>query len=143
MPSANSGNAAKGKEFQQLASDALSGYFGVQFALNVPISIGDPAKNHKFDLVSVGGKYVGECKCYGWTETGNMPSAKMAFMNEAVLYLSLLPSETKRFIVMRKDTHSKRSETLADYYYRTYRHLLNGIQILELDVDAGTVRIIG
>lgn len=143
MPSANSENPAKGRAFQELAREVLSEHFGVQLSIDAPMGIGDPEKNHNFDLASADRSCVGECKCYGWTETGNMPSAKMAFVNEAVLYLSLLPSQTKRFVVMRKDSHPKRSETLAEYYYRTYRHLLYGIQILELDVDARKVRLLG
>lgn len=143
MPSANCDNPAKGKKFQELAREVLSEHFGIVFGIEVGMPIGEPQKNHNFDLASADRTCVGECKCQSWTETGNMPSAKMAFVNEAVLYLSLLPSQTKRFIVMRKDTHPRRSETLAEYYYRTYRHLLYGIQILELDMDAATVRVIG
>lgn len=144
MPSANSENPAKGRAFQELAREVLSAYFGFSLDTEVSMPIGDPPKNHSFDLASADRTCFGECKCQTWTQPkGNMPSAKMAFVNEAVLYLSLLPPQTKRFIVMRKDTHPKRSETLADYYYRTYRHLLYGIQILELDVDAKTVRLLG
>lgn len=142
MPSANCENTAKGKDFQVRASDALYAHFGIRFALEVPIAIGRPAKNHYFDLVSNDSKFVGECKNFCWTETGKMPSAKMASLNEAVLYLSLLPSETKRFIVLRRDTrdtHEKQKESLAEYYYRTYKHLLDGIFIIEFDVETGHI----
>jgi len=86
---------------------------------------------------------MGECKNYSWTETGNIPSAKMGFVNEAVFYLSFLPPEIVRFVVMWKDTHPRRRESLADYYYRTYHHLLNGVLILEVDMGSGKLREIG
>lgn len=44
---------------------------------------------------------------------------------------------------MRKDVHPRRDETLADYYYRTYRHLLQGVLILEIDLENDTTRKIG
>ena len=54
------------------------------------IPIGDPAKDHKFDIVSGDNSIAIECKCYTWTVTGNVPSAKMGFTNEAAFYLSFL-----------------------------------------------------
>lgn len=86
---------------------------------------------------------VGECKNYSWTEAGNMPSAKMAFVNEAVFYLTFLPPGTQRFVAMRRDDHPVRGESLASYYYRTYRHLLSGVFIVEIDITTGTLREIG
>ncbi len=71
--------------------------------MDAPIPIGRPAKGHRFDLVSEDGRYVGECKNYSWTEGGNVPSAKMGFINEAVFYLSWLPKSASRFVVMRRD----------------------------------------
>lgn len=76
-----------------------------------------------------------ECKCYTWTDGGNIPSAKLGFLNEAAFYLSFLSEECKKYIVMKKAEHPGREETLAEYYYRCYGHLLkrNNIQILEFD----------
>lgn len=140
MPTDNSLNPGKGELFQKKTAEILSTYFGVEFQLDYPIAIGNPPKNHRYDLVSSDMRYVGECKNYSWTETGNVPSAKMGFINEAVFYLSFLSPEIIRFVVMRKDTHQKRKESLAEYYYRTYQHLLNGISILEVDITLGTLR---
>jgi len=139
----NSLNTGKGRLFQERAAKILGEYLGVKFKLDVAIEIGQPVKSHRFDLVSEDGTYVGECKNYCWTETGNMPSAKMAFLNEAVFYLSHLPGHAKRFIAMRADRHLKRKETLASYYVRTYHHLLSGIDIYELDIDQGVVSKLG
>jgi hypothetical protein len=139
MPWDNCLNPGKGRDFQIIAAKALSRFLGVQFQHDQPIPIGRPPKAHRFGLVSVDQKYVGECKSYSWTETGNMPSAKMGFVNEAVLYLSYLPADMHKFIVMRLDRHSKRVETLAQYYLRTYRHLLGGLHLYEIDPSSGAV----
>ena len=140
MPANNRLNPRKGRAFQKLAAEILSRHFGVEFRLDYPIPIGNPPKEHRFDLVSIDSRYVGECKSYSWTEGGNVPSAKMGFVNEAVFYLLFLSPEIVRFVVMRKDIHPRRGESLADYYYRTYHHLLNGVLILEVDTESGKLR---
>jgi hypothetical protein len=143
MPTDNILNTAKGRLFQRQVAKTASHHFGVEFQLDYPIQIGNPPKEHRFDLVSVDSHYIGECKSYSWTESGNVPSAKMGFVNEAVFYLSFLSPSMVRFIAMRKDLHPMRRETVADFYYRTYRHLLNGVLIIEVDVESGTLRKIG
>lgn len=136
----NSQNPSIGAQFQEKACEILSKHFQVEFQEEYLIEIGDPPKGHRFDLASIDLRYVGECKNYSWTTSGNVPSAKMGFMNQAVFYLSLLPKSIARFVVMRKDMHPKRSETLAEYYYRTYHHLLQGIAVLEVDLENDTVK---
>ncbi len=91
----NSLNTGKGRSFQELSSRMISRHFDTTFGLDVSIPIGNPPKEHRFDLVSKDVRYVGECKNYSWTETGNMPSAKMGFVNEAVFYLTFLPPGTR------------------------------------------------
>ena len=80
---------------------------------------------------------------YTWTETGNVPSAKMGFTNEAAFYLSFLPDDTERMIVMLHAEHAKRNETLAEYYFRTNRHLLGKIKIYEFDLQTKEMRLVG
>lgn len=140
MPIDNSLNTGKGRTFQVLAAEILAAHLGTEFNLDHAIGIGQPPKAHRFDLVSTDLRYVGECKNYSWTETGNMPSAKMGFINEALLYLSYLPKDTVRFIVTRVDRHARRQETLTEYYFRTYRHLLENVRLFEIDIDTGAVR---
>ena len=65
------------------AAEVLTKHYGVNFRLDFQIPIGKPPKDHKFDLVSEDEEIIGECKNYSWTETGNIPSAKMEFTNEA------------------------------------------------------------
>ncbi len=146
MPSDNSLNPGRGRDFEAVALKALSVHFQIPFTSNHAIEIGSPAKFHRFDLVGLRGDQAviaGECKCYSWTETGNVPSAKMAFINEALLYLSCLPPDVLRFVVLPLARHAKRQETLAEYYYRTYRHLLRGVSVLEIDVATGAIRTFG
>jgi hypothetical protein len=143
MPEPNSMNTAKGREFLKAVAEVLGQHFDVDFRIEYSVPIGDPPKEHKFDLVSEDLKYIGESKNYSWTEGGNVPSAKMGFMNEAVFYLQHLPKDKKRFVVIRKDVRPKSNESLAEYYYRTYRHLLGGVFIIEFDVATEIVREFG
>jgi len=140
MPEPNSMNPAKGRQFQKLAAKVLSNHFGVDFDIEYPIEIGNPPKQHNFDLASKDLQYIGESKNYSWTEGGNVPSAKMAFVNEAVFYLQHLSNDINRFVVMRKDYNAKRKETIAEYYHRTNYHLLNGVFIIEIDTETLDVR---
>lgn len=142
MPDPNSMNTAKGRDFQKRAAEILTRHFKVRFHTEFPILIGDPPKYHKFDLVSDDQRYIGECKNYSWTETGNVPSAKMGFINEAVFYLQHIPRDKERFIVLRRDVNVKRKESLAEFYYLTNKHLLNGVYIIEIDVLNETVKIL-
>ncbi|WP_205793642.1 hypothetical protein [Methanosarcina sp. MSH10X1] len=139
---ANSDNPIVGRMFQELSTVLLSEYYNKPFSADIAILIGEPAKQHKFDCVSEDKQYVAECKCYRWTEAGNIPSAKVAAINEAVLYMLFLPAETVKIIIMEKATHVKKNETLAEYYVRTYRHLLKGIKVLEIDTNNKTIRAI-
>lgn len=143
MPPGNNQNPARGREFEALSSTLLTAFFGVQFHNGYAIEIGDPPKKHRFDLVSTDLSIIGECKNYSWTETGNIPSAKMAFLNEAVFYLQHLKNTQNRFLVLRKDMHERHVETLAEYYYRINRHLLNGVFIIEIDIATNSVKTIG
>jgi len=143
MPEPNSMNTAKGRDFQKIAAELLKQHFKIGFHIEYPVPIGDPPKEHRFDLVSDDQQYVGECKNYSWTEGGNVPSAKIGFINESVFYLQHLPKEKKRFVILRKDVNIKHKESLAEYYYRINRHLLNGVFIIEIDLEKGSVMEIG
>ena len=79
----NSDNPKKGADFQKQVQQYFINTYGPSFELEKKIPIGEPAKDHKFDIVSFDLGIVIECKRYTWTETGNVPSAKMGFTNEA------------------------------------------------------------
>ncbi len=135
MPLPNSENPGKGRDFEEKTKRALSKLYNTDFYEQI-IEIGNPPKAHKFDLVSANKDIIVECKNFSWTETGNIPQAKMGFLNQAVLYLSHTPEGATKIIVLRKDNHSKRKESLAEYYVRTYNHLLRAINVMELDEDS-------
>jgi hypothetical protein len=139
----NSENPKVGRAFQELTAKLLADYYAVDFDTEIPIPIGEPAKLHRFDCVSSDRKIAVECKCYTWTHTGNIPSAKLAFLNQSVLYALLLPDDVKKVIAIKKAQHPRRAETLAEYYYRTYRHLLSGITLLEIDTNLNIIKCIG
>lgn len=139
----NSENPRIGKAFQVAVKEWFETNRQHSYELERPIPIGNPAKLHKFDIVEVTGKVVVECKCYSWTESGNVPSAKMGFTNEAAFYLSFLSDMIEKIIVMSKSTHPRRSETLAEYYYRINHHLLKNIRVMEYDTSTKKMRIIG
>ena len=101
----------------------------------VKISIGEPKIEHAFDL-SNGNKSIAiECKNYTWTKAGNVPRAKISTINEAVLYFSFLDANVRKILCLKKSVHPKRQETLAEYYTRTYGHLLRDITVYEIDGD--------
>ena len=95
-------NTAKGRDFQHLVRGISEVYFHTPFDLEVPFSIGIPPKSHRFDCASQDRKIVIECKCHSWTAGGNVPSAKMTTINEAAFYMSFLPKDIRRIIVIKK-----------------------------------------
>lgn len=138
----NSENPKNGADFQREVRQYFTEKYGSGFELEKKLAIGEPPKDHKFDIVNLDLKIVIECKRYTWTETGNVPSAKMGFTNEAAFYLSFLPNSYEKYIVMLKSNHIKRKESLAEYYYRINRHLLGAIKIAEYDSENHILRVI-
>lgn len=135
----NKENPKRGRDFEDLAKRILEKELGIKLKQQVIIKIGNPATNHIFDLVSEDGKIIIECKNYSWTKSGNVPSAKLAFLNEAAFYLSFLSENKGKYIVMRKCFQEKKRKTLAKYYYDRYKHLLKGIKVIEIDVNSKNI----
>lgn len=107
---------------------SVSEYFQTDFDLEVAIPIGHSSKKYKFDCVSDGKKIVVECRCYAWTDIGNVPSAKMMGMNEALFYMRYLPEDTIKVLCIKKATHPKKRETVAEYYVRYYQISFKALQ---------------
>lgn len=128
-------NATKGKLFQEQVQEWFSLNRNEKFNAEVAMPIGFPAKLHNFDLANERATVFVECKNYTWTASGNIPSAKLAFCNEAIFFLRLLPATCEKWLVLMKSTHPKRSETLAEYYCRTYRHLFGDVRVAEYDFE--------
>ncbi len=141
----NKDNPIIGAEFQEQVRIWFEKQYRKPFVSEKKIAIGffpDNKKEHKFDIVAEDDSMAIECKRYTWTVTGNVPSAKMGFTNEAAFYLSLLPDSYTKYIVMLYSYNAKRNETLAEYYYRTNNHLLGSTKVAEYNLETKTLRII-
>lgn len=138
MANTNSENPYVGRKFQELVQRTLEKRFCVAFEQEAEIAIGNPPKSHKFDLANKDCSIVAECKCYTWTDSGNVPSAKLMGLDEAVFYFGFLPSETMKILCMNKATYPGRGETLAEYYVRVHGHLLRDVFVYEIS-DDGTM----
>ena len=133
-----------GASFEQIAKEVISMRKGITLIqdIAIPVGVGDIKKKHKFDLGNLEQKVLVECKHHAWTDTGNSPSAKMTIWNEAMLYFMLLPKEFTNILFVKKSIHLKRSETLANYYFRIYVHLIpENVEIWEYDVETKELKI--
>lgn len=138
----NNENPGVGRSFQDLTAELLSVHYNVPFILEKRINIGNPPKEKRFDLVSTDMSVAVECKCYAWTKEGNIPSAKIATINEAILYFKVMQRVPRKVIAMSKATHERKRETLAEYYLRTYNYLLEGITLIEIDTDTKAIKVL-
>ena len=139
MANSNSENPHVGRRCQESVKLILEKKFCTSFEPEAVVAIGKPAKNHKFDLANDDRSIVAECKCYTWTDSGNVPSAKLMGLDEAVFYFSFLPTETKKILCMKKATYRGKTETLAEYYVRVHGHLMGDVFVYEIS-DDGTMK---
>lgn len=118
-------NAQIGREFELKALEFFESK-GIKLKVNakVPIGVDERTKVHVFDLGSEESKIIIECKSHKWTSGGNVPSAKFSVWNEAMLYFIASPEGYRKIMFVLKDYCPKRKETLAEYYIRTYFHLI-------------------
>ena len=149
MANPNKYNTEIGRRFQERTRVALSDKFDTEFDKEVEIAVGDLkyGKKHKFDLANSDRSILVECKCYSWTDTGNVPSAKLRTLNEAVLYFKSLSEheDAKKIICMKEARFEGKSKTLAEYYVSLYEHLLQDIGVYEISEEkegADAVRVI-
>lgn len=141
MANTNSENPHVGRKFQEKVQSLLEKKFRTIFDQEVSIAIGSPPKPHKFDLADKDYSIVAECKCYTWTDSGNVPSAKLMGLDEAAFYFGFLPPETAKILCMKAATYRGRPETLAEYYVRVHGHLLRDVFVYEIS-DDGVIRVI-
>lgn len=128
----NSGNAQRGRDFEQLVRNVFDAEQGLRLTLSMSVPIGRPSKAHNFDLGSVDPAVVVECKNYTWTRTNNVPSAKITTLREAVFYLRLSPPGYRRILALKRHNHPDRAESLAEYFVRLNRHLLDDVEVVEI-----------
>lgn len=127
----NSENPKVGRTFEERTRQIAEKVFGVTFT-EIPVDIGNPSIPHKFDLVSPDESVIIECKCYTWTDGGNVPSAKIATLDEAVLYMRSIRHPARKIIAMKYSRNGKRSQTLAEYFCQNKGHLLEDISVWEI-----------
>ena len=132
MSNSNSENPHVGRKFQELVQSILEEKYKTSFEQEAAVLIGKPPKEHKFDLANKDRSIVAECKCYTWTDSGNVPSAKLMGLDEAAFYFGFLPSDTKKMLCMKKVVYQGKSETLAEYYVRVHDHLLGDVYVYEI-----------
>lgn len=135
-------NKQVGSNFEIGAQRFLETVFGRSFTPQGGVAIGNPPKAHKFDFISDDGQVVAECKCLSWTKSGNIPSAKISVLNEAVFYLGFLSDDIQKVLVVNKAYRVVGKETLGEYYVRRYGHLLGNIKVLEADGILNVIRIL-
>jgi len=133
-------NTQIGKEFEEKALE----YFhkkGIELEKQFRIKIGlDSKKEHRFDLGN--SDTIVECKAMRWTETENVPSAKMGSWNEAMYYFSLAPKEYKKIFFVEKHYSQKHRKTLLEYYIDNYYHLIpNDVVLYDYDSDSNRCKI--
>ncbi|MFC1567824.1 hypothetical protein ACFL3K_01300 [Pseudomonadota bacterium] len=128
-------NAHVGKIFE-VATQQFFSDLGLSLHLNhkVPVGIGTNKKDHAFDLGCEQQKVIVECKSHRWTSGDNVPSAKLTVWNEAMYYFVSAPNEYRKIFFVLYDFSSKKNESLAEYYIRTYSHLIpEGVELWEYD----------
>jgi len=129
-------NSHVGRDFERAAKNFFSRE-GISLNLNVktPVGVGEIKKDHAFDLGCLNQKVLVECKSHKWTAPNdNVPSAKLTVWNEAMYYFLVSPSGFRKVMFVLRDYSEKRKETLAEYYIRTYRHLIpEGVELWEYD----------
>ncbi len=132
-------NAHVGSDFEAAAREIFASQ-GLQLQKNfsLPVGISEKKKEHRFDLGSASPEVIVECKSHRWTKGSNVPSAKMTVWNEAMYYFSIAPKSYRKILFVLQHYNPKKKETLAEYYIRTYNHLVpHGVEIWEYNEDIG------
>jgi hypothetical protein len=118
-------NAQVGRDFELAAKIFLKSIgLELEFDLKIPVGINGIKKEHSFDLGCLESKVIVECKSHKWTAGNNVPSAKLTVWNEAMYYFLAAPTDYRKIMFVLHDFSEKRGKTLADYYLRTYSHLV-------------------
>ena len=115
-------NSQVGNEFEYKALDYFIGE-GIVLEKPYKIEIGLKYKKlHKFDLGN--DNYLVECKSMKWTESGNIPSAKLKNWSEAMYYFNLAPKRYTKIFFVEMDYSQKYCKTLLEYYIGLNYHLI-------------------
>ncbi len=136
-------NRHKGDAFAKGVGEFLKSLgHDIQPEYQVRIGIGPTnKKTHKFDWGNE--SLLVECKAYNWTESGNVPSAKLTTVNEVMLYFLCAQKPFRKMLFMLTTERRPKgtSETLAEYYLRMNGHLIpDDVEVYEFDPDSFLAR---
>jgi hypothetical protein len=135
-------NAHVGKDFESKAKTFFATQ-GVILDKNISIEIGIEGKKkaHNFDLGNPISKIIVECKSHTWTESENIPSAKITTWNQAMYYFYAAPKGYRKIFIVLKHYSKKHKQTLAAYYLRLNDHLIpSDVEFWEYDEDTKTAQ---
>ena len=130
-------NTHAGEEFE-LQVKAFFQRQGIQLAksVSIPIGVNKNKKLHKFDLGSKAQRILVECKSHTWTESENVPSAKITTWDQAMFYFYACPADYRKIFMVLRDYSKKKGETLCEYYLRTKAHMIpDDVEIWEYDTS--------
>ncbi|HNA81417.1 MAG TPA: hypothetical protein PLL19_01810 [Thiobacillaceae bacterium] len=138
-------NAHAGREFETVALSYFANEEGLVLTTSFSVSLGVNyvRKPHRFDLGCKEPAVLVECKSHNWTETGNMPSAKVTVWNEAMYYFLLAPGHFRKILFVLEARHPRQRETLAEYYTRINGHLIpRDVSIVEYNSISKSARYV-
>lgn len=122
-----------GRRFQEHVRERLQRIFHEPFDIEIDLPIGTPPKLHPFDIVSRSRSVVCECKAYTWTASGNVPSAKITHLREALGYLNQLHGEVIRILAVQRATHERQRESLGEHFVRVNGTVIGDVVVVESD----------
>ena len=74
-------------------------------------------------------------------ESARRWSAKITVWNEAMYYFAIAPPSYRKIFFVLRDVRAKTGESLAEYYVRTYRHLIpSDVEVWEYDQETTSVK---
>ena len=135
-------NTHVGKDFEARAKEFLETQ-GIILQPNFTLEIGinENRKKHNFDFGDREKKIIVECKSHTWTESGNVPSAKITTWNQAMYFFLAASSDYRKILLVLHDVNKKTGETLGEYYLRTNAHLIpDGVEIWEFDDNSNIAK---
>ena len=128
-------SSKKGADFERAAKKYLQDKCKLFTIRGFGVLLGiTTEKERKFDLGLDDPAILVECKSHTWTRGGDIPSGKMKAWNEAMYYFYLAPKEYRKILFVSRAHSESRQETLAEYYVKTYEHLIpEDVEVWEFD----------
>ena len=133
-------NAQVGSDFERVALVHFQKQ-GIALVRNFAVEIGlTTKKRHFFDLGTLEGRLLVECKSHRWTIGARVPSAKITVWNEAMFYFLLAPRDYRKVLFVLHDRRQGDGESLLTYYRRTHSHMIPpDVEFLEWDEATGDI----